>query len=338
MFCRRSVKSFAILIGAILLSTSVLFTSRPIRAASGVTIVSQSIGCSAVTVTYMIANPSPTDSPAELNAFDGNTNASIGLVLGPGTTPGPHTVTISLSPSQPVGTPIYVLVEVTGAHVYGSTQPCNGSSGPSAPPWPNDNRLNPVPDDYYVIYCSGNLIHVWVGIPSGHEIATFSLVQIASMNSGFAVSNGVRAVKSGDAVTFSGSNGNSAPQPGSKTISLNGCIAANGGLPPTSTPSPTAMRRVAPTMTPLPTVKPIPTTAPSSSGNNFFVSLWNFYIGQANKAFSEGRTLDGLIWLISGVLDIVGRILIGVCGTVIVPPGTAIGWQVYSRFRRKSQA
>jgi len=39
-------------------------------------------------------------------------------------------------------------------------------------------------------------------------------------------------VRNNDSVTISGSNGNKAPQSGSKSFSLQDCIARNGGAPP----------------------------------------------------------------------------------------------------------
>jgi hypothetical protein len=189
-------------------------------------------------VTYSVTNPAAEDY-ALLAAHNGSA-AVIGNATGPGNTVGPHMVSISFNATQPDNTQVYARIQVGTVSNQGSAQSCSGGdslsgpSGPSAPPWPGDDRVAPVPDEYYVIYCSGNSVHVWRGIPQpGQEIAIFSLRTIIDLSNGTLSSNGVTMARNGDSLTFSGTNGNSAPQPGSKSISLNACIQRNGKEPPT---------------------------------------------------------------------------------------------------------
>ena len=100
-----------------------------------------------------------------------------------------------------------------------------------APPlsdWPGDNRLNPIADEYYSIYCEYDLVRIWAGLPSSQEIGSIPIMQILTAPSPFDMGNGFMINHEGDLVTISGSNGNGPAHPGSKSFSLQQCIERNG--------------------------------------------------------------------------------------------------------------
>lgn len=98
---------------------------------------------------------------------------------------------------------------------------------------PSDGRLNYVADEYYTVYCAFDALEVWRGVPSGLLLATFSLTDLLALGTGGTRASGGVTVTRIDANSFmaSGSNGNTAPNSGSKVFSLSDCLAANGGAP-----------------------------------------------------------------------------------------------------------
>ncbi len=103
----------------------------------------------------------------------------------------------------------------------------------------DDGRLNPHPAEYYTIYCHHDLIDVYRG--DGRLLNRLSLATAlgvspygGTLNMGY----GMTFSRNGNNVTISGSNGNLAPQPGSKSFSLTECIQRNGGSPIPVVPAP----------------------------------------------------------------------------------------------------
>jgi hypothetical protein len=94
--------------------------------------------------------------------------------------------------------------------------------------WPGDDRLNPVADEYYTVYCNYDLVRVYAGLPSPQEIGSLPIVQILAQPSPFDAGNGFTVSHIDDIVTISGSNGNGPLHPGSKSFSLQQCIERNG--------------------------------------------------------------------------------------------------------------
>lgn len=114
--------------------------------------------------------------------------------------------------------------------VPGSPQDGGGGIG-------DDGRVNPEQVEFYDVYCQNDEIHVWRGIPTGQLITSFSLAFVAASDPLGTMKDGVSLNRVGQLITLSGSNGNWAG-PGTKTFTLDQCIAANGGLPTEPPPVP----------------------------------------------------------------------------------------------------
>jgi hypothetical protein len=102
-----------------------------------------------------------------------------------------------------------------------------------------DGRLNPDPGEYYSIWCAFDQIDVWRTVPINELVKTVPIVDVISLPVGGNIGLGdfMSLVRSSeDTVTVYGSNGNLAPEPGSKSFSLSECIERNGGPPDASEP------------------------------------------------------------------------------------------------------
>jgi hypothetical protein len=113
----------------------------------------------------------------------------------------------------------------------------SGDEGGSNEPDPSDDgRLNYENADYYTIYCHAgtDTIYVVRVVPVVETIKEISLAAAISLGVGAEMGLGdnmTMARTSEDIITIYGSNGNLAPEPGSKSFSLSACIEANGGAP-----------------------------------------------------------------------------------------------------------
>ncbi len=116
-----------------------------------------------------------------------------------------------------------------------------GATGGGAGSGATDGRLGYVPDEYYSLYCSGDQLHIWRGVPSGLELGNVSLITLLGMTAGDVrdIGGGMTVQRnSDDMFTVYGSNGNNAPNPGMKSFSMSECIARNGGQPAVSPQAP----------------------------------------------------------------------------------------------------
>ncbi|NDJ77621.1 MAG: hypothetical protein GYB65_15325 [Chloroflexi bacterium] len=245
--------SLVALVGAPLLNSS-----RSVHAAEGVIIDSQTVSCDSITVTYTVFAAAELDyGLIYAHRADGT---EIGLATGPGTT-GQHTVTVSF-PAEPAGTSLYARVSIgsgDGGRVeaQGAPSPCGGDGGgddddddvppdetdsPGAPPaWAGygDGRLNPNPGEYYSVWCNFDRIDVYRDVPQVGLIKMIPLGDVIALPVGSQMDLGDYMVleRGGeDAITIYGSNGNGAPESGSKSFSLADCITSNGGAPEPSPP------------------------------------------------------------------------------------------------------
>jgi hypothetical protein len=101
--------------------------------------------------------------------------------------------------------------------------------------------VNPEPDEYYAIQCMNNAIWVFRSVPINELVTIIPIVQVVDLADGEALPlpNAASVTRSGDTITVSGSNGNRAPEAGSKSFSLQECISRFGPvfeLPPTPPP------------------------------------------------------------------------------------------------------
>lgn len=243
-----------LIIGLMLMSTMVFSPPPSAQAAESVMIVSQTVYCDRIDVTYQVGAAFPTDY-AIITAHSGTTQ--LGSVNGTGTPSGTYSVTVPVSPAQPAGTMLHAEVEINDGNGYivnavgtavacyvegggGGETPGDGGEGP---PWDGytDGRLNPDPAEYYTIYCHAGTDTVYVvrAVPETETIKEIDLRDImdlsveGSMNLGDNMSL-VRNTE--DTITIYGSNGNLAPEEGQKAFSLAECIERNGGEPDTSEP------------------------------------------------------------------------------------------------------
>jgi hypothetical protein len=204
----------------------------PVQAADGVSINVQIVNCAAISVNYTVTGGSASET-AELWAYTTN-DVLVGYATGLGTS-GQHAVTIFLSSTQPVGTALYVYIQVGLTSASSLPQPCGGGGIAAPPPWQGfvDDRLNPAPDEYYSIWCKANQVEIWRSIPDSATY-TVPLSRVVNLADGGSLDagNGMTITRSGDTITVYGSNGNLTPAAGSKSFSLSECLSRNGGPPP----------------------------------------------------------------------------------------------------------
>lgn len=105
---------------------------------------------------------------------------------------------------------------------------------PSESSWEgfSDGRLNPAMDEYYTVYCVGDQLELWRGVPTGSRINDIPIQQLVYGPFPFDDGFGHTVNRAEDTITISGSDGNGPNHPGSKSFSLAECIARNGGEPP----------------------------------------------------------------------------------------------------------
>lgn len=127
--------------------------------------------------------------------------------------------------------PYYPPYEPPGGTPEGGTAQQGGGS-------PTDNRIGYVPDEYFTLYCSDNLLRVWRGVPQGLELAVFPLADLLGLPVNNYTTRGANTVTrlNEDLFMVSGSNGNLAPAPGTKVFSMAECGQRNGSLPEPALP------------------------------------------------------------------------------------------------------
>lgn len=246
---RRPQWLIFILIGLIAIGTLSYTPSQSAQAAETVIIVSQTVYCDRIDVTYQVIAAFPTDY-AIITAHNGTTQ--LGSVNGTGTPSGTYSATVPVSPAQPAGTMLRVEIEINDGNGYfvnrvGSQVACyddsNRGGGNTEPPSSGENppttwngytdgRLNPDMAEYYTVYCHDDLIYVHrANPPPTVTLTEISILDVMSLNSNGGSFNhdGITITRNDNQVTLFGANGNLAPASGSKTFSLNTCIEHNGG-------------------------------------------------------------------------------------------------------------
>ncbi len=247
-----------------LLVVVLLGTGEFVRAAEGVNLNNQEVTCDSIVVTYTVLSGQELDyALVYAHRADGT---EIGLANGPGSS-GQHSVTVTF-PAEPAGTSLYARVSVGSGEIgrveaTGTPTPCSGGGGdgPSEDVEPvagdnpgsetgsvssswagySDGRLNPDPAEYYSVWCANDRIDVYRSIPQTGLLKIIPLADVVELSVGAAMDLGdfmTLVRNSDDGVTIYGSNGNLAPEPGSKAFSLSECIARNGGLPEPPPPAP----------------------------------------------------------------------------------------------------
>jgi hypothetical protein len=124
------------------------------------------------------------------------------------------------------------LLAPTRPGLGGLPEPVSG--GGSTWPGYSDGRLNPDPAEYYSVWCAFDALEVWRSVPAPLLLAAVPIADVFRLEEGGSLElpDAMGLVRStADTITVSGSNGNAAPSPGSKSFSLSECIARNGGVP-----------------------------------------------------------------------------------------------------------
>lgn len=122
-----------------------------------------------------------------------------------------------------------------------SGQPLGDSGGGS---WPGytDGRLNPDPAEYYSIWCRSGQIEIWRAVPAASIVKSVSVFDALALPIGGTADLGdnMALVRNSDTVaTIYGSNGNNAPEPGSKSFSLDQCAGGQLQTQMQQAPAPT---------------------------------------------------------------------------------------------------
>ncbi|PJF40663.1 MAG: hypothetical protein D6737_16860 [Chloroflexi bacterium] len=234
-----------------ILSVIMLSNANVVSAQAG-TISNVSISnvtCESMDVTYTVSGAvAPVGVLVE--ALSGG--STIGNQDGPDTN-GTHTVTVTYFSPQPSGTNVRGMASNGSSSAQSGSQSCDGGGGgngggrnngggngdgqpESAPPWSgfSDGRISPDPAEYYSIWCQADTIQVWRSVPETSLLKEISLADVLALSVGGEMALGDFMViqrSSENIATIFGSNGNLAPEAGSKAFSLDDCVTANGGAP-----------------------------------------------------------------------------------------------------------
>jgi hypothetical protein len=255
-------------IGLVMIGALITPSSPSAEAAETVYILSQTVYCDRIDVTYEVIFATSSDY-AIITSHAGNTQ--LGSVNGTGYPSGVYSATVPVSPAQPSGTSLRVEIEINNGSGYfvnrvGTAEACTDDSGGGGggggteeppddgeeenPPWPGytDGRLSPDMAEYYTVYCSNDKVRVVrANPPPSVTLTEIPILTIMGLNTsgGSLNRDGINIVRNEDEISLSGVNGNSAPLLGTKTFNLSDCIERNGHEPeiPNHAPTITAESR-----------------------------------------------------------------------------------------------
>lgn len=197
-----------------------------------------SLSCSSVSIAYTITVDAPAD--VLIGVYNANTNVLLAVAVGTDGFGVTNAGSFGFSPTQN-GTPIRVEFEYNGS-VLGSVVGVCGTNPPSdddddgiQPPAPwddaNDGRLNADPAEYYTIYCAFGEIRVYRSTPDTQLLQQIPFSTAENLPVGGSVDLGsfMSMVRSAEnTITIYGSNGNLAPEAGSKSFGLRECTGDPG--------------------------------------------------------------------------------------------------------------
>ena len=260
------------------LSSGLIVLNRPVAA--------QSAGCSAVSSLSGIYDFM--DSRNITGNFVAGETISASAVGDPSGLPMPITLNVNGNFTNPYVIPSngsYTVTVSNGPDAVIATVSCSAGGGQNPgtnPSWSGyaDGRLNPDPAEYYSLWCSGGNLAVYRALNGqGVLLASFPLGEIQALvvggqSAAFDSAGGMMTLwrADQDAFVLSGSNGNNAPNEGSKSFSLSQCLARNGGpvATATNTPVPRPPDTAVPTITPSFTASStaVPTITPSFTASS----------------------------------------------------------------------
>ena len=96
--------------------------------------------------------------------------------------------------------------------------------------WPDDDRLNPHPAEYYTVYCENDLVRLFLADGTLiNEVPIPDVLELSAEGGTMDVGLGMTVMRSDDLIAVSGTNGNFSGF-GVKTFSLTDCLTRNGIL------------------------------------------------------------------------------------------------------------
>lgn len=218
----------------ILFSILITFSSKSLSTQAQASVTNIRItqaSCTSVTVQYTLTTT--TGITATLFVYDAGGGHS-GSAIGPSAA-GTYTTTIPLYSRVPDGTRLRVEVNYDGGSFQTGLVNCSnrnsggGQEEPTPPPWEGflDGRINADPAEYYTIFCALGDVQVYRSTPSTDLLTQVPISTISSLSIGESLDLGnfmTLMRNTEDTVTIYGSNGNLAPEPGSKAFSLAACM------------------------------------------------------------------------------------------------------------------
>jgi LysM repeat protein len=100
-----------------------------------------------------------------------------------------------------------------------------------------DGRLNPNGAEYYTVYCVSDSIDIYRA--DGQMLQQIPIAYVLGLDTSgtlWTSPEGISVRRYGDEVILSGTNGNTAPEQGTKTFSMAACLDRNGHTPAPQTP------------------------------------------------------------------------------------------------------
>lgn len=213
---------------------------------------------------------------------------------------------------------------------YGEpSEPSSESSGD----WSGfaDGRLNPAMDEYYAVWCMEDALHVWGGKPNPALIDSVPLSRIVALGGGgsFSTTTGLLITVAGDTATILGSNGNDAPNPGSKSFSLSTCFERNGGAPEAE------VRQL--TINPPPPNTTVDPNDPLAECADAPYDLIYRCVTSKLLGTAPTDTASSLQWLWINLLALINGGCPGVCGMVFVLPSGFVARRLFKRRQRTTK-
>lgn len=215
-----------------------LVFSTSVFAASGISIANFNFveggGCEYVAISVQVSGITAEDPPLNVQIFKNDSQiAAVNSNVYPSGTFSQGFVVDAVPGDQITATASLAGFSANAALACGESGGSGESSGGSAGGGATDGRLNYDAAEYYTLYCAFDYLEIWRGVPSGMLLHSVPLLNLLALEIADTYSyEGIAIVRSSDAwFTVYGSDGNTAPQAGSKLFSMTDCIARNGSLP-----------------------------------------------------------------------------------------------------------
>ncbi len=226
---RRNLYGLALLICVIVALGGALTPAQAQESVSDIQIIR--VTCSNVTVRYTL---NVTTGIEAILLVEDAGGTYIGAATGPSEA-GTYVTNIPLYGTEPDGTRMRVEINYDNGFFFSGYVTCStsgatggGGDEPTPVPWDGftDGRINADPAEYYSIFCAFREVRIYRSTPSTELLRQIPILSITGLGVGQELDLGgfmtlVRNTE--DTITVYGSNGNLAPEPGSKAFSLSEC-------------------------------------------------------------------------------------------------------------------